>query len=61
METIFNSSDIRLGLPEIAILGCCMFAIGFWIGTLKSKKLLKQLAKMDKKIMDLNSELLYNK
>jgi hypothetical protein len=61
METIFNSRDIQLDLLEVAIIGSLLFAVGFWLGTLKSKKLLKKMARMEKKIMDLNSELLYNK
>ena len=61
METIYNSADIQLGLFQVAIVGCCLFAIGFWLGNLKYKKLLKKMAKMEKKIMDLNSELLYSK
>ena len=45
-------------LPAAAIC-LLLFILGYWLGTRKSKKLLKQLAKMEKKVMDLNTELLY--
>ena len=61
METFFTSGDIQLDLLEVAIIGAFLFGIGFWLGNLKSKKLLKKMARMEKKIMDLNSELLYSK
>jgi hypothetical protein len=49
----------QLDTIQVGIVGVLLFSIGFWLGNLKSKKLLKKMAKMEKKIMDLNTELLY--
>jgi hypothetical protein len=62
METIYSTSpDFQLGLLQVSIAGILLFGLGFWLGTLKSKKLLRKMAKLEKKIMDLNTELLYSK
>lgn len=54
-------SDYSFILKQLPTAGICLliFALGYWLGTRKSKKLFKQMAKMEKKIMDLNTELLY--
>ena len=48
-------------LDPLPITTACIFifAVGYWAGNRKTRKLTKQLAKMDKKVMDLNAELLY--
>lgn len=61
MGTIFlfvQSSSILDPTP-ITIICILLFCAGYWVGSLKTKKLMKQLTKMEKKVMDLNSELLY--
>lgn len=55
MEAPFFLQD---QLPA-AVICLFLFILGYWLGTRKSKKLLKQLARMEKKVMDLNTELLY--
>ena len=59
METIYSVFN-GLDYPEIVITGLTLFAIGFWMGSVKSKKFVKKIREMEKEIMDLNSELLYN-
>ncbi|HTI07954.1 MAG TPA: hypothetical protein VL832_05340 [Puia sp.] len=63
METIYSSFQaFQLGLLQVLITGIILFALGFWVGgALKSKKLLRKMARMERKIRDLNSELLYNR
>jgi len=51
--------SISLSLFPAGIICLLIFVLGYWLGTLKTKKLRKQLARMEKKIMDLNTELLY--
>ena len=51
--------SISLSLLPAGIICLIIFIIGYWLGHLKTKKLMKQMAKMEKKIMDLNTELLY--
>ncbi len=61
MGTIFLYAQINsiLDPTPITIICILLFCAGYWVGNLKSKKLMKQLSKMEKKVMDLNSELLY--
>jgi hypothetical protein len=62
METFYSTfQDFQLDLLQVFITGILLFALGFWLGTMKSKKLLRKMARMEKKIMDLNTELLYSK
>jgi len=51
--------DLLLGPFPIITACILLFAFGYWVGNRKTKKLTKQLAKMEKKVMDLNAELLY--
>jgi len=51
--------SITLGLIPMALIALLIFVLGYWFGTLKSKKLMRQVRKMERKIMDLNTELLY--
>ena len=61
METVYSGTlDLQMGLLQVLITGLILFAAGFWLGGLKGKKLQKRMHKMEKEIMDLNSELLYN-
>jgi hypothetical protein len=61
METVYSTSiDVQIGLIQVLITGLILFAAGFWLGGMKGKKLQKKIYKMEKEIMDLNSELLYN-
>jgi len=61
METIYTTSQsFQLDLFQALIIGLFLFAIGFWIGQARSKKLAQKMAKMEKEIMELNTELLYN-
>jgi len=52
-------NSIFLPLLPVSIICLILFLIGYWLGTLRAKKLMKQMAKMEKRIMDLNTELLY--
>ena len=49
----------RLDLVQVAIIGLVLFALGYYLGHMATKKMTRQMAKMEKKIMDLNTELLY--
>jgi hypothetical protein len=61
METIYTIlQNFQLDLSQVFICGLVVFAIGFWAGRAKSKKLERKIAKMEKEILDLNAELLYN-
>ncbi|HVU56679.1 MAG TPA: hypothetical protein VHD83_16570 [Puia sp.] len=51
--------SLHLDLVQVGIVGILLFTLGFWLGRLRIRKMIKQMAKMEKKIMDLNSELLY--
>lgn len=61
METnhLLSIPDLQQDLVPLSIICFLLFILGYWLGTLKSKKLIRKMAKMEKKIMDLNSELLY--
>ena len=61
METIYTIlQQLQLDFIEAMITGLVLFAIGFWVGSIKSRKFLRKIRQMEKEIMDLNSELLYN-
>ena len=61
METIYSTSqDFQLDIIQVMITGLILFAAGYWLANLRSKKFLKEMRKLEKEIMDLNSELLYN-
>jgi|GEM_PF-1339417 hypothetical protein len=51
--------SLRLNIIQVGIVGILFFAVGFWLGQVKIKKMLRRIAKMEKTIMDLNTELLY--
>ena len=51
--------DLQLDFLQVSIVALVLFGLGFWLGTMKSRKLIRKMAKMEKKIMDLNTELLY--
>jgi hypothetical protein len=59
MESIYSSFQ-DLNIPALFIIGLTLFAIGFWFGNQKKKRFLRKIHEMEKEIMDLNSELLYN-
>ena len=59
MEPIYSILH-DLDYPTLIITGLFLFAVGFKMGTVKSKKFMKKIREMEKEIMDLNSELLYN-
>jgi energy-converting hydrogenase Eha subunit H len=62
METIYSAvQEFQLGLITVIITCSLLFAAGYWLGIAKSKKLfIRKLNKMEKEILDLNAELLYN-
>ena len=61
MENIYSAiQELQLDLFQVFITGLLLFLVGYWLGTIKSKKFVKRIHKMEKEIMDLNSELLYN-
>ena len=61
MEIIYSLCQrFQFDLFQLMIIGLLLFAIGFWLGHARSKKLAHKMAKMEKEIMNLNSELLYN-
>jgi hypothetical protein len=59
MEAIYSIIQ-DLNFPGIVIIGLLLFAIGFWLGNVKTRKAVRKIHEMEKEIMDLNSELLYN-
>jgi hypothetical protein len=59
MEAIYSILQ-DLNFPALLIIGSTLFAIGFWMGNQKKKRFLRKIHEMEKEIMDLNSELLYN-
>jgi hypothetical protein len=61
MEPVYSVlQNFQLDLIQIFISSLVIFALGFWMGRAKSKKLERKMAKMEKEIRDLNTELLYN-
>jgi hypothetical protein len=56
---LVSFQNLQLDLFQTGIVCVVLFAIGYWLGTLKSRRLLRKMGKMEKKIMDLNTELLY--
>ncbi len=52
-------TDFQLNILQIVLSGLFLFIIGYWVGNLKSKKLARKMSRMEKTIMDLNTELLY--
>ena len=62
METIYSAvQELQLGLITVIISCSLLFAAGYWLGTTKSKKLFaRKINKMEKEILELNAELLYN-
>jgi len=61
METIYTIlQNFQLDLFQILISSLVVFVLGFWAGRVKSKKLERKMARMEKEIRDLNTELLYN-
>lgn len=61
METIYTFlQDHELDFMQVLFSCLFFFTIGYWLGGMKSKKLIRTIQKMEKEIMDLNSELLYN-
>jgi len=61
MENIYSTiQDLQLDIFQVLITGLLLFVVGYWLGTIKSKKFVKRIHKMEKEIMDLNTELLYN-
>ena len=60
METIYTLfQNFHLDLFQVFIVGLFIFAIGFRLGYSRSKKMERKMAKMEKEIRDLNTELLY--
>jgi hypothetical protein len=62
METIYSTTilDLQMDIIQVTITSLLLFAAGIWLGGMKGRKLLKKMHRMEKEIMDLNSELLYN-
>ncbi|HEY4064507.1 MAG TPA: hypothetical protein VGM30_21530 [Puia sp.] len=61
METIYTIiQNFQLDLSQVLISSIILFILGFWAGRIKSRKLERKMAKMEKEILDLNAELLYN-
>jgi len=58
-NSLLSFQHLHLDLFEAGITCIVLFAIGYWLGALKSRKLIRKMGKMEKKIMDLNTELLY--
>jgi hypothetical protein len=50
---------ITLDLLPAAAIMLLLLILGYWLGSLKTRKLTRQLAKMERKVMELNTELLY--
>ena len=59
MEPIYSILH-DLDFPGIILIGLSLFAVGFWLGNVHAKKFIRRIREMEKEIMDLNSELLYN-
>lgn len=59
MDAIYSIIQ-DFNFPGVIILGLLLFAVGFWLGNAKTRKAVRKIHEMEKEIMDLNSELLYN-
>jgi len=59
MEPIYSILH-DLDFAGTIFIGLFLFAMGFWLGNVKTKKFARKIHEMEKEIMDLNSELLYN-
>ena len=61
MEPIYSIfQNFQLDLSQVFISSLVVFVLGFWAGRVKSKRLERKMARMEKEIRDLNTELLYN-
>ncbi|MHA4809613.1 hypothetical protein ACX0G9_15985 [Flavitalea flava] len=61
METFYTIlQGLQLDFIQVFISCVFFFAIGYGLGGIKGRKLTKTVQKLEKEIMDLNSELLYN-
>ena len=61
MEPIYSIfQNFQLDLSQVFISSLVVFVLGFWAGRVKSKRLEQKMARMEKEIRDLNTELLYN-
>ena len=58
-NSLLSFQNLQMDLLQVGIICIILFVIGYWLGALKSRKLMRKMGKMEKKIMDLNSELLY--
>ena len=58
-NSLLSFQNLQLDLFQAGITCIALFAIGYWLGALKSRRLMRKMGKMEKKIMDLNTELLY--
>jgi len=56
---LFFFENLQMDMFQAGIACLVIFAAGYWVGSRKSRRLMRKMGKMEKKIMDLNSELLY--
>ena len=62
MEAIINLLQaFHLNFLEVLIAAIFVFGIGFLLGHKKSKKLIEEVCKLQRDILDLNAEILYGK
>ena len=58
---LLSFQNLQMDLFQVGIACLIIFALGYWLGTLKSRRLIRKMSRMEKKIMDLNTELLYGR
>ena len=62
MEVIIDLLQaFHLNFLEVLIAALFVFSIGFFLGHKKSKKLIEEVYKLQRDILDLNAEILYGK
>jgi hypothetical protein len=62
MEAIIDLLQaFHLNFLEVLIAAFFVFGIGFFLGNKKSKKLIEEVYKLQRDILDLNAEVLYGK
>lgn len=60
-NSLLSFQNLQLDFFEVSVLCLFLFAVGYWLGNRKSRRLIRKMSKMEKKIMDLNTELLYGR
>ena len=60
-NSLLSFQNMQIDMFQAGIACLIIFAIGYWVGSRKSRRLIRKMGRMEKKIMDLNTELLYGR